>query len=76
MLTPSVRLRLYFCAAIFAGYWALCLFVGAPDNPAAGNLTMEGCFAGWDAVVLQLGYIAICWAFLYFLHKRKIYLKV
>lgn len=28
------------------------------------------------AVVLQLGYIVICWAFLYFLHKQKIYLKI
>lgn len=53
VLMPSVRLRLYLSAVILAGYWALCLFVGAPDNPAAGNLTMEGCFAGWvDRVLL------------------------
>lgn len=30
----------------------------------------------WGAVVLQLGYIAVCWLFLYFLHRRGVYLKV
>ncbi len=55
VLMPSVRLRLCLAAAILAGYWALCLFVGAPDNPAAGNLTMEGCFAGWVDRMLMPG---------------------
>ena len=30
----------------------------------------------WGAVVLQLGYIAVCWLFLYFLHRRGVFLKV
>lgn len=30
----------------------------------------------WGAVVLQLGYIAVCWLFLYFLHRKGVYLKV
>ena len=30
----------------------------------------------WGAVVLQVGYIAVCWAFLYFLHRKGVYLKV
>ena len=30
----------------------------------------------WGDVVLQLGYIAVCWLFLYFLHRRGVYLKV
>ena len=30
----------------------------------------------WRPVVLQIGYIAVCWTFLYFLHRKRIYLKV
>ena len=30
----------------------------------------------WGLVVLQLGYIAVCWLFLYFLHRKGVYLKV
>ena len=30
----------------------------------------------WGNVVLQLGYIAVCWLFLYFLHRKGVYLKV
>ena len=30
----------------------------------------------WGAVVLQIGYIAVCWLFLYFLHRKGVYLKV
>jgi len=53
VLVRSVRARVAVCAAILLGYWALCVFVGAPDNPTAGSLTMEGCFAGWiDRMVL------------------------
>jgi len=43
----SVRVRAAVCAAILLGYWALCVFVSAPDNPTAGPLTFEGCLAGW-----------------------------
>jgi len=32
--------------------------------------------AAWSPVVLQLGYIAVCWLFLYFLHRKGVYLKV
>ena len=28
------------------------------------------------AVVMQLGYIATCWAFLYFLYRKNVFLKV
>ena len=30
----------------------------------------------WGAVVLAAGYIAVCWLFLYFLHRKGVYLKV
>jgi len=30
----------------------------------------------WSHVVLQIGYIAVCWMFLYFLHRKGVYLKV
>ena len=30
----------------------------------------------WSAVVLQVGYIAVCWLFLYFLHRKGVHLKV
>ena len=30
----------------------------------------------WAPVVLQVGYIAVCWLFLYFLHRQRFYLKV
>ena len=30
----------------------------------------------WGAVVLSAGYIAICWLLLYFLDRKKVYLKV
>lgn len=30
----------------------------------------------WGNLVLALGYIATCWLFLYFLHRKNVYLKV
>ena len=30
----------------------------------------------WGAVVLSVGYIALCWLLLYFLDRKKVYLKV
>ena len=30
----------------------------------------------WRKVVLQIGYIAVCWIFLYLLHRKRVYLKV
>ena len=30
----------------------------------------------WAPVVFQVGYIAVCWLFLYFLHRQRFYLKV
>ena len=30
----------------------------------------------WRGVVVQVAYIAVCWIFLYFLHRNRIYLKV
>ena len=34
------------------------------------------CPGPWPAVVTAAGYVAVCWAFLYFLYRRKIFLKV
>ena len=30
----------------------------------------------WVPVVFQVGYIAVCWLFLYFLHRQRFYMKV
>ena len=30
----------------------------------------------WGEVLMQAGYVAICWLFLYFLYKKKTFLKV
>jgi predicted acyltransferase len=30
----------------------------------------------WEAVVMKLGYVMICWLFLYILYRKKIFLKV
>lgn len=30
----------------------------------------------WAPVVFQVGYIAVCWLFLYFLHRQRFYMKV
>ena len=30
----------------------------------------------WAAVLMDAGYVAVCWLFLYFLYKKKIFLKV
>ena len=47
VLVRSVRARVWICVGILVGYWTVSVFVGAPDNPSADNLSMEGCFAGW-----------------------------
>ena len=38
----GVRARGVVALAILAGYWALNVFVGAPDHPGAGHFTPEG----------------------------------
>lgn len=55
LLLPRFRARVLISAAILLGYWGLCVFVGAPDNPSAGPLSMEGCFAGWVDRMLMPG---------------------
>jgi hypothetical protein len=30
----------------------------------------------WADVLLDFGYVAICWLFLYFFYKKKIFLKI
>jgi predicted acyltransferase len=30
----------------------------------------------WGAVVYAVGYVAICWLFLYFLYKKNTFLKI
>ena len=32
--------------------------------------------AGWGRLLLCVGYIAVCWLFLWFLHKKNVHLKV
>lgn len=44
------------------------------------NFFLKG-FAGmlpdaWANVLLQLGYVVVCWLFLYFLYRKKIFLKI
>lgn len=34
------------------------------------------CPAAWGAVVSDAGYMAVCWLFLYFLYRQKIFLKI
>lgn len=36
----------------------------------------ECCSEEIGAIVLQFGFVAVCWIFLYFLYKKKIFLKV
>ena len=31
---------------------------------------------GWGAVLLAAGYLAACWLLLYFLYKKKVFLKI
>lgn len=46
----------------------------------ASSFLFKGCASlfpeAWGAVVMQIGYIAVCWLFLYFLHRKGVYLKV
>ena len=30
----------------------------------------------WGAIVLKMGYIAVCWLFLYFLYRKNVFLKI
>ena len=30
----------------------------------------------WGKLILAVGYLAVCWLFLYFLYKKKVFLKV
>lgn len=39
-----------------------------------GVATLVG--GNWGAVVLALGYIAVCWSLLYFLYRKNIFIKV
>ena len=32
--------------------------------------------SAWGEVLLKVGYVVLCWSFLYFLHRNRIYLKV
>ncbi|MGN0833439.1 MAG: acyltransferase family protein [Kiritimatiellia bacterium] len=34
------------------------------------------CGPAWGAVVTSFGHVAVCWLFLYFLYRRKVFLKV
>lgn len=40
------------------------------------NLVFEYCKFPANAVAQQLGYIAVCWVFLYVLYRRKVFLKI
>ncbi len=45
------------------------------ENFFLGGLIGE-CSPAWGAVLNGAGYIAVCWLFLYFLYRQKIFLKV
>ncbi len=45
------------------------------ENFFLGGLIGE-CSPAWGAVLNGVGYIAVCWLFLYFLYRQKIFLKV
>jgi predicted acyltransferase len=34
------------------------------------------CAPAWGTVVIRAGYVVICWLFLYFLYRRKVFLRV
>lgn len=52
-MSAGVRTRAAIAVAALLGYWALNLFVAAPDNPSAGVFTPQGNIVCWvDRVVL------------------------
>ena len=46
-LALGVRARVALAVAVLLGYWALNLFVAAPDNPSAGVFTPQGNIVCW-----------------------------
>lgn len=46
-LALGVRARAALAVAVLLGYWALNLFVAAPDNPSAGVFTPQGNIVCW-----------------------------
>lgn len=48
---------------------------GATVNAVLGGL-MHLCGPQWSSLIYSAGYTALCWLFLYFLYKKKIFLKV
>ena len=50
------------------------------DFKGIGNFFLGGaerlCGQPWDAVIGSAGYVAVCWLFLYFLYRQKIFLKI
>ena len=55
----GVRMRLMVAILILTGYWAVCVFLSAPDRPGALPLSMEGCFSGWVDRMLMPGKLTV-----------------
>ena len=55
----GVRMRLMVAILILTGYWAVCVFLSAPDRPGASPLSMEGCFSGWIDRMLLPGKLTV-----------------
>jgi len=51
----STRTLLVFAVVVLTGYWAVCVFIPAPDALDACSLSMKGCFAGWVDRMLMPG---------------------
>lgn len=48
---------------------------GGISNFFLGGIA-DKCPADWAAVINSAGYVTVCWLFLYFLYRKKIFLKV
>ena len=64
------------------GMNSLTIYLGQKIIPfrSISNFFLQGlaglCSPQWAAVILAAGYVAVCWLFLYFLYKKKTFLKV
>ena len=73
----GVRTRLALAALLLLGSWALTANVVAPDAPAHAIFdgVVKLCPTGLGNVIFAAGYVAVCWLFLLFLHRKNVFLK-
>lgn len=55
----GTRGRIVLATVILLAYWAVCVFVAAPDAAGLDPLSMNGCFAGWVDRVLLPGKLTV-----------------